>query len=223
MCNCISHPNVNGEPGYRWNDNGPGGVRQPSPPPVGADETVLYDEPGRCGGLDGHCHHFMVIQRQYGYPVLAWNHGGGPGRVELAGAIWKLIAPTIAGLDTHARYWLLYAIYSTVHKAVQHAEVVERGTWRDAAIEKRIKVRRRGGRTRVEILTRAVTAIKWTPADVGCHWFAVDGTRSLCISTRSGGGKPSGYVLTVNRTDDPRVFASLAEAQTAAEVPHVAG
>lgn len=143
MCNCVSHPNVNGEPGYRWNDNGPGGVRQPSPPPVGPDETVLFDEPGRCGGLDGHAHHFMVIKPQYGYPVLAWNHGGGPGRIELGGPIWKLIAPTIAGLETHARYWLLYAIYEVQETARRTARKAEWAVWHQAALQGRIKVNRR--------------------------------------------------------------------------------
>ncbi len=41
------------------------------PPELSALETLLYDEPGRCCGLDSHSHHFRVVSGPGGIGLLA--------------------------------------------------------------------------------------------------------------------------------------------------------
>lgn len=57
MC-CCGCPVVNGEPGYKWNPKDTPTVRPVDPPLLNDDDQLLRDEPGRCGGLDSHSHHY---------------------------------------------------------------------------------------------------------------------------------------------------------------------
>ena len=51
MC-CCGKPIVNGEFGYKWQPNDAPGVRESDPPELCDGDELIYDEPGRCGGLD---------------------------------------------------------------------------------------------------------------------------------------------------------------------------
>ena len=60
MC-CCAKPNVNGEPGYSW-DGKSISTRPVDPPMLEDGDVLLFDEPGRCGGMDSHCHHYRLVK-----------------------------------------------------------------------------------------------------------------------------------------------------------------
>lgn len=155
MCCCVK-PTVNGEPGYQWNPNDKPIVRPANPP--NTDRNVLYDEPGRCGGQDSHCHHYRVVGSATGasFPSLLVRHGGGDEEIRLSNG--KAVLAALAALDSNGRYWLLNALYHAQADARRAARDMEAATWRKAAAEGRIKVRKVRGsdRVRVEVLPQAV-------------------------------------------------------------------
>jgi hypothetical protein len=80
MCCCAS-PNVNGQPGYSW--DGKSVSTQPvNPPALQERDILLFDEPGRCGGMDSHCHHYRVVKD--GPWISLLRHGGGDERMHLS-------------------------------------------------------------------------------------------------------------------------------------------
>jgi hypothetical protein len=148
MC-CCSKPNVNGTPnGYSW-DGKSHTTRAPAPPALRDGDEVLYDEPGRCGGLDCHAHHFQLVKTYGGHDVLV-RHGGGDVRFSL-GVVGRLLVPSFASLDSNGRYWLMHTLYSTREDAVRSAEDVVASRWRVAAANKRIKTRKVRGTGRVKV------------------------------------------------------------------------
>lgn len=147
MC-CCGQPNVNGQPGYSW-DGKSFSTHPAHPPTLGENETLVYDEPGRCGGLDAHSHHFCLA-RWHGSYVLLVKHGGGEERIRLP-VTFKLFLPTLAAMESAARYWLLHSLYSAHRDAATEAHDVANAAWRKAAAEKRIKLRRRRGCVYVNI------------------------------------------------------------------------
>lgn len=138
MCMC-GEPTINGEPGYSWDGNVTS-TRQPCPPPLNDDDTLIYDEPGRCGGIDAHSHHFCLVNGRYG-PAILVRHGGGDERIGL-GVTAKQFIPSLAAMDSNARYWWMHSLYSQDRDASDRARQIERGLWRQAAAEKRIKTRK---------------------------------------------------------------------------------
>lgn len=148
MC-CCNEPNVNGTPNaYSW-DGKSRSTRQPSPPDLREGDELLYDEPGRCGGLDCHSHHFRLVKNSYGCTVLV-RHGGGDECVAM-GTVGKLLAPSFAALDSNGRYWLMHALYSAHSHAQLIAESATAQRWRQAAAEKRIRTRKQRGRGMVKV------------------------------------------------------------------------
>lgn len=149
MC-CCGKPVINGEMGYRWQPTDTPQVRLPNPPELGEGELIVFDEPGRCGGLDCHSHHFRVITEHFGGYALLVQHGGGLERVQL----WcgfKLGIDGLKSLDTNARYWLLYGIYDADRKAKTNATDIEAAKWMQAAAGKRIKTRKYPKRRTVKV------------------------------------------------------------------------
>ncbi len=139
MC-CCGKPTINGEVGYRWNKpEGAAGIYPVNPPAIADNETILYDEPGRCGGLDSHSHHYRVV-RSFGSLYLLVRHGGGDERIRLSCAE-TLVAP-LAVMNSTGRYWLLNAIHHAQSHAAQAARDAEAARWTRACVEKRIKTRR---------------------------------------------------------------------------------
>jgi hypothetical protein len=97
MC-CCGKPTVNGEIGYRWNDpNAEPTVYPVNPPTLNENETLIYDEPGRCGGLDSHCHHYRLVC-QFGSVRLLVRHGGGDERVRLSST--PTLLDTLVAMDS---------------------------------------------------------------------------------------------------------------------------
>jgi hypothetical protein len=146
MCFC-GKPNVNGTPGYRWQHDAAPSTRPIDPPTVTADETILYDEPGRCGGFDSHSHHYRVIRSDFGRLELLVRHGGGDERIRLT----LRGTEALDALDSTARYWILNAIYHAHRDAASNARIVEADRWTRAAAEKRIKTRKQPARGTVKV------------------------------------------------------------------------
>src|SRR5438876_8662678 len=82
MCYC-GKPVVNGELGFRYDFTGGTAVYPVNPPEFTEDEILVYDEPGRCGGLDSHSHHYRIV-RSHGSLCLLVKHGGGQERIRLS-------------------------------------------------------------------------------------------------------------------------------------------
>jgi hypothetical protein len=149
MCMC-GKPTINGESGaYSW-DGKHFSTRQPAPPALEEGDSLLFDEPGRCGGLDGHCHHFRLVKGRRGYALLV-RHGGGDERLSLPCTFLPCVPVALIGMDSNSRYWLLYSLYSVDHAASRKAQERERSMWSRAAAEKRIKTRKKSGSVKVWI------------------------------------------------------------------------
>lgn len=151
MCCCAS-PNVNGTLGYQWQPTDKPSIRSVNPPET--DRTILYDEPGRCGGQDSHCHHYRLVGAPFS--SLLVRHGGGDEEIRLSNA--KGVRAALAQLDSSGRYWLLNAIYHAYADGKGHGQASESARWRLAAAERRIKVRKVRGQlaVRVSIETEAI-------------------------------------------------------------------
>ena len=150
MC-CCKEPSVNGTPNaYAWGDRPNHFSTYPvNPPSLREGDTLLYDEPGRCGGLDCHSHHFRLVKHGF-YHCVGVRHGGGDQWFTLC-VTGDLMVPSLAILDSNARYWLLHTLYSTWRDAKQDGAQSETAKWREAAANKRIKVRKVRGENRVKV------------------------------------------------------------------------
>lgn len=152
MCMC-GKATINGEHGYSWDGNSVG-VYPPNPPALAEGDTLIHDEPGRCGGVDSHSHHFRVVN-SHGSRYLLVRHGAGDERIFLGvgGRRPSLIVNQLVdSMDSTDRYWLLQSIYHIQDSARSEARDAERSRWLVAAAQKRIKLRRRDGRVHVEIM-----------------------------------------------------------------------
>lgn len=135
MC-CCGKAVVNGEFGYSW-DGKNFGMHPTMPPELEPTDTIIYDEPGRCGGLDCHSYHFQVINGRYGHELVV-RHGGGTERFRL----FKTALEPLSRVDSNGRFWLLHEIFWIQSESARIARDNERQTWRRAAAEKRIKTRK---------------------------------------------------------------------------------
>lgn len=157
MC-CCGKANINGTANaYSW-DGKSFSTRPVNPPALHEGDELLFDEPGRCGGLDSHSHHLRLVKQRYGGFALLVRHGGGDERLPL-GYRGAPIVDVITPLDTNARYWLLLKILSVAQDAARKAAEMTEGTWRKAAAEKRIKTRKQPGRDAVKVWIEPAKAV----------------------------------------------------------------
>ena len=121
-------------------------ARQPikSIPRNWESSMLFYDEPGRCGGMDSHCHHYRVVGHQF--LTLLVRNGSGDHRLRLSHI--KNFIDLLASLDSNSRYWLLNTIYHTHADAISTTSEKVNTAWRKAAAEKRIKTRKMPGQGR---------------------------------------------------------------------------
>lgn len=147
MC-CCGKPVINGEMGYRWQPNDMPSIRKPSPPELQDHDTLIIDEPGRCGGVDCHSHHYRLV-KQFSCVYLLVQHGGGVERIRLHAT--PTLMSTLFNSDSNQRYWILHTIYYAHHDADRDAAQREAAQWRQAAAEKRIKCRKQRGCNRVKV------------------------------------------------------------------------
>ncbi len=136
MCMC-SEPNVNGQPGYSW-DGKNIGTRPVHPPTLKDGDVLLFDEPGRCGGMDSHCHHYRLVKG----PTLLVAHGGGEERMRLSLPDSKRGFDVFAAMDSNTRYWVLNALHHAAKNAEREAENATAATYRKAFAEGRLKKRK---------------------------------------------------------------------------------
>lgn len=139
MC-CCDKPTVNGEPGCKMTFESSPGTHPVNPPTLQDGDVLLFDAPGRCGGLDSHSHHFRVVKRGCGSVSLLIRHGGGDERFRLYPH--RDLPKILETLDSTARYCLLATIHSAYRDGKTYGQDRERGTWMQAAIDKRIKTRK---------------------------------------------------------------------------------
>jgi hypothetical protein len=148
MC-CCEKPTINGEFGYKWQPNDNPIVRPVDPPELSALEMMLFDEPGRCGGLDCLSHHFRLVRGPSSSLGLVARHGGGDEHFQLSTT--KTFEHTVASLDSNARYWLLHTIYRAYKAGDEGGRNRTAAKWRVAAAEKRIKTRKERGSDSVKV------------------------------------------------------------------------
>lgn len=146
MCMC-QKPTVNGQPGYSW-DGKHIGVYPVDPPALSESDTVVFDEPGRCGGQDSHSFHYRITNTE-----LLVRHGGGEERIYLSNA--KAVIRALGILDSDSRYWLLNAMFHAQSKARLDGRDAEAARWKTAAANKRIKTRKARGRSAVKVWIEA--------------------------------------------------------------------
>jgi hypothetical protein len=147
MC-CCEKPTVNGEFGYKWQPNDIPIVRTPHAPELLEDQSLLYDEPGRCGGLDSHSHHYRLV-RWYSSLYLLVRHGGGDESFRLCTTTTLL--DTLTALDSNARYWVLNALYHAHSDGKKAGIDKAENYWRAAAADGRIKTRKLRGQNAVRV------------------------------------------------------------------------
>lgn len=150
MC-CCDKPTVNGRGLVRMTpESAPSNydIEWRAPSLIEGD-VLLYDEPGRCGGLDAHSHHFRLV-RNRGSFVLLVKHGGGEKRTDLL-PHQKALTEIFESLDSNGRYWLLHTIYNAHHDGHREGCQSTAAYWRKAAAEKRIKVRKVRGSAAVKV------------------------------------------------------------------------
>jgi hypothetical protein len=145
MC-CCGKPVVNGQPGYKWNFNDTATVRPVNPPVLNDNEQLLRDEPGRCGGLDSHSHHYRLA-KSCGSLILLVRHGCGDERLRLSGPLEGVFAQ----LESTECYWMLNAIYHASSDGIRSGSQKTDVRWRRAAAEKRIKTRKESGSNNVRV------------------------------------------------------------------------
>lgn len=149
MC-CCPLPNKNGQPGYRWNNpDGPTSVYPVNPPALADGDTLLCDEPGRCGGLDSHSHHYRLVLSSTGGYWLFVRHGAGDEHIRLSNGL--IVSNALALLTSDARYWMMGAIFHAQSHAARDARYGEHERWKRAFLEKRIKTRKHKGYVTVTI------------------------------------------------------------------------
>ena len=154
MCFC-DKPTINGTAPVKTCFEYPASNYQPNPPDLQDGDVLLFDEPGRCGGLDSHSHHFRMVKHGCGTVSLLVRHGGGDERIRL---FPHRDLPAILGtLDSTARYWLLAALHSAYRDGRTHGRDHERGIWTQAAKDKRVKTRKQPSRGVVKVWIEPAT------------------------------------------------------------------
>ncbi len=146
MC-CCNKPTINGEYGYSW-DGKSISIRPIDPPELQEDDILLYDEPGRCGGIDSHCHHYRIV-KNHGVIYLLVKNGGGDKRIRLS--LYDTQTEAFSQLDSNGRYWILNAIYHAQTDSTRKASETTTEMWRKAAAEKRIKTRKSRGCNSIKV------------------------------------------------------------------------
>lgn len=116
MCCCVE-PTINGQMGYKWQPGDTPMVLPVNPPDTG-DKCVVFDEPGRCGGVDSHCHHYRIAGTGHS-AVLYCRNGGGDTVIRLSNA--PTVVDALDELDSNGRYWLLNAMYHAAQDAASKA------------------------------------------------------------------------------------------------------
>jgi len=117
-------------------------------PTVDADETVIFDEPGRILPGDGktiravNClsHYFLVTKPKFGQYRLKVKHAGGEEGFEV-GYDDRLIR-SLGQLDSDSRYDLLQSLLNAYHHGQTEARIATTRKYEKAFTEGRLKKRK---------------------------------------------------------------------------------
>lgn len=139
MCFC-DKPTINGTAPVKTCFEYPASNYPPNPPALLDGDVLLFDEPGRCGGLDSHSHHFRLVKHGCGSLSLLVRHGGGDERMRLYPH--RDLPKFLEAMDSNTRYWMLATIRSAHSDGERNGRDSERHTWQKAAADKRIKTRK---------------------------------------------------------------------------------
>lgn len=124
-------------------------------PTIGADEELLYSEPGRVlrngpfGGTDCRSHSFAVVKPKFGNYFLLVKHGGGEESVDLGYS--KRIVAALEPLDSDTRYWLLHVLLDVRHRAQTETRDRVASEYRRAFVAGTLKKRKMPGRDAVKV------------------------------------------------------------------------
>jgi hypothetical protein len=151
MC-CCGQPVINGHYGYKWQPNDTAGIRPPYPPEIDEGDVLLYDGPGRCGGVDAHSHHYRLVKR-YSSTYLLVQHGGGKKEICLHTNSFREI---LFALSAEQIYWFCHTLYYAHSDGKQQGSEQTRQYWQSAAIEKRIKTRKLRDRVKLWVEPRVI-------------------------------------------------------------------
>ena len=146
MC-CCNKPNVNGELGYSW-DGKSSSIRPVDPPELGEGDVLLYDEPGRCGGIDSHSYHYRIVKNR-GQICLIVRHGGGDERIKIS--LYKQQPEVFDRVSSNDRYWILSGLYHAHSEAKRQGYAMATEQWQKAAADKKIKTRKVRGSNSVKV------------------------------------------------------------------------
>lgn len=147
MC-CCGKPTINGEFGYKWQPEHAPGIHPVNPPDLSEGDELLYDEPGRCGGLDSHCYHYRVVKNSSSLELLV-RHGGGDERIRIS--LYNQQRDILAGLDSNSRYWLLNAIRQAHYAGAKDARDTTAAQYKQAFVDGRLKKRRYPARGYIKV------------------------------------------------------------------------
>lgn len=179
MC-CCGKPTRNGEPGaYSW-EGKTRGTYPISAPALASGDVLLFDEPGRCGGIDSHAYHFRVVKTPSGSLGLVVRHGGGEVRIDYL-SNKRALEAALGALDSDGRYWVLCALFHAREDAARKAVDREGRVWREAAAEKRIRTRK--------LPARGVVKVWVEPRKIARECFCKPGAVCVCSGTRIDGGE----------------------------------
>ena len=142
MC-CCEKPTINGQDGYSW--DGKNISRYPAiPPDLKEGDALIFDLPGRCGGLDCHSYHYRVVIHN-GSDSLLVCHGAGQERIDY---LFGLV-DSLKMLNNDSRFWICNAIFHASSAAGIKSREEERRYWKSAIAKKRIKTSRKKGNIRI--------------------------------------------------------------------------
>jgi len=151
MCYCKTH-HVNGTPGqYSW-DGKTFGTYPVDPPKLPEeDHTVVMSAAGRCvKGLDSHSYHVTITEYDGGRFCVGCRNGSGDSWFDIPRG--KHLVAALKTLDDESRYFAMLALWQTARNASAMGHAFEERRWAHAVLDKRVKVRKRRGTRRVEII-----------------------------------------------------------------------
>lgn len=120
-------------------------------PEVPANETIIFDEPGRVlNRVDFTSHHFRVTREGDSLFRLRVRHGAGDEVVPL-GYGYRGVAAALAMLDSDSRYQMLYALHAVRREGRDEGRATTRGQYVRAFADGRLKKRKVRGRAEVKV------------------------------------------------------------------------
>lgn len=119
-------------------------------------ESRVWRRPGANYGVTYDSHAIKLAEkaepRVGGGLYILVQHGGGREVLEFYnGPDWRACREAFLAMDERTLYALLYSVWETAARARREARDATESKWSRAALDKRIKFKRKGGRRRVYV------------------------------------------------------------------------